>query len=178
MFKLKTTILTTTLLLISAVTVNHLYPVKALQPTKVTATKLIDPKDPPCVQMYHCIKKYASEYDIPEEYAFAIAYYESGYQGPAHWKYNHALGKEGGAAGPMQIMPIADIAVNNKHDFHKLNNDIEHNIITSMKILRGLHDRYKDWPIVLGFYNTGIPQVTKYSDLIRTFKTETKWIRC
>lgn len=177
MYKIKTAILTTSVLVLTIFTTNYLYP-EQLSHIEVPTPKLIDPNDPPCIQMYYCIKHYAKEYNIPETYVFAIAYYETGYQGPAHWKYDHALGKEGGAAGPMQILPIADRAINKKPNFDRLNNDIEYNIITSVKILRVLHDRYKDWAIVFGFYNTGRPQVTNYSRLICNFQLDTKWIRC
>ena len=177
MYKLKTTVLTTTLLVLSIITTNHLYPEKQ-SPVQIPIQKLIDPNDPPCIQMYYCIEQYAEEYEIPKQYAYAIAYYETGYQGPGHWKYNHALGKEGGAAGPMQIMPIADIAINKEHDFERLNNDIEYNVITSMKIIRNLHDRYRDWPTVFGFYSTGKPQPNFYSDLILNFDLSSKWIKC
>jgi hypothetical protein len=177
MHKIKTAILSTSVLLLTIFTTNYLYPEKA-PITKVPTQKLIDPNDPPCIQMYYCIKHYAKQYNIPETYAFAIAYYETGYQGPSHWKYNHALGKEGGAAGPMQILPIADKAINKKPNFHRLNNDIEYNIITSMKILRTLHNHYKDWSIVFGYYSTGKPQANFYSNLICNFTLDTKWIRC
>lgn len=177
MYKVKTAIVTTTILLLSIFSTNYLYP-EQLKPIDIPTQKLIDPKDPPCIQMYYCIEHYAERYKIPKHYAYAIAYYETGYQGPSHWKYNHALGKEGGAAGPMMIMPIADVAVNKTHDFQRLNNDIEYNVITSMKLLRNLHNRYRDWPTVFGFYSTGKAQPNFYSQLICNFDLSTKWIRC
>lgn len=146
--------------------------------SSVTATKLIDPKDPPCIQVYYCIEHYATKYKIPKRYAYAIAYYESGYKGPMHWEYNHAVTSHAGASGPMQIMPIADVAINNNHNAKRLTHDVEYNIKTSMKMLRKLYDMYNDWPIVFGYYNTGQKQVNHYSELITSFKPNWRWIRC
>jgi soluble lytic murein transglycosylase-like protein len=45
----------------------------------------------------------------------------------------------------------------------KLKNDIDFNVETSMKILKKLHNRYGDWKIVFGYYNTGRPRVNSYA---------------
>ena len=45
----------------------------------------------------------------------------------------------------------------------ELKNDIEFNVETSMKLLRHLHDKYGDWKIVFGCYNTGKSIVNQYA---------------
>jgi hypothetical protein len=40
---------------------------------------------------------------------------------------------------------------------NKLKTDIKYNVYTSMKLLRRLHNRYRDWKVVCGAYNTGRP---------------------
>jgi len=48
-------------------------------------------------------------------------------------------------------------------DRDRLKNDIEFNVNTSMKLLRHLHDKYRDWKVVFGAYNTGKPLVNGYA---------------
>ena len=43
----------------------------------------------PAIQMYFYIKKYSKEYGVPEAYAFAVAYQETGYKGPLDFDYDH-----------------------------------------------------------------------------------------
>ena len=62
----------------------------------------INPKDPPCIQMYNCIEYYADSFNIPKRYAYGIAQVETGYNGPFHWRYNPAQTSYAGALGPMQ----------------------------------------------------------------------------
>jgi Arc/MetJ-type ribon-helix-helix transcriptional regulator len=45
----------------------------------------------------------------------------------------------------------------------KLMEDIDFNVHTSMKLLRYLYDKYGDWKIVFGCYNTGSPLVNQYA---------------
>jgi soluble lytic murein transglycosylase-like protein len=129
---------------------------------------------PPCLQLYYYLEKYSVEYNVPRSYAYGIAHEETGYQGPFHWKYNHAQGSSAGALGPMQIMPATarwmwpDSTFTNK----RLKNDIEFNVRTSMKLLRYLHDKYGDWKTVFGCYNTGKKLVNKYALRVYNFKFE------
>jgi soluble lytic murein transglycosylase-like protein len=116
------------------------------------------------VQMYYYIKKYANEYEIPESYAFGIAYQETKYQGPLHFKYKPDLISYAGAVGPMQIMPsTADGLCKRTVNVQRLKSDIEFNVMLSMKLLRRLHDRYNNWGLVFGAYNTGRPCVNQYA---------------
>jgi soluble lytic murein transglycosylase-like protein len=126
---------------------------------------------PPCVQMYNNIKQYADSFNIPLRYAFGVAKVETGYRGPFHWDYNHAQGSSAGALGPMQIMLAT--ARSNNHDNvsrERLRNDIEYNVMTSMKVLRKLYNKYGDWKIVFGCYNTGRPCINGYSHRVYNHK--------
>ena len=130
---------------------------------------------PPCLRMYDAINKYADMYNIPKVYAFGIAYKETRYNGPFDWKYRHAQTSYAGAIGPMQIMPsTADLMWrDSKVSRTKLMNDIDFNVHTSMKLLRKLHDRYRDWKTVFGCYNTGRPMINQYA--IDVFNHKIKW---
>ena len=52
--------------------------------------------------------------------------------------------------------------------------DIEYNIKTSLGYVRRLYNRYKSWPIVFGYYNTGYPRVNDYARKVVNFKIN--WI--
>jgi hypothetical protein len=39
-----------------------------------------------------------------------------------------------------------------------------------MKLLRKLYDKYKNWKIVFGCYNTGRPCVNDYAERVYNFK--------
>lgn len=118
----------------------------------------------PSIQMYFYIKKYAAEFEIPEAYAFSLAYQETRYGGPMDLNYNHKQTSFAGALGPMQIMPATGKYMLGKSISNKqLMTDISTNVYISMKLLRHLHDRYNDWGLVFGAYNTGRPCVNQYS---------------
>ena len=143
----------------------------------ITLHKHLEDSDPSCLQMYYYIEQYADSFDIPENYAFGIANSETGYNGPFHWSYNHKQLSSAGAVGPMQIMPATATMVNgNKVSKTKLKSDVEYNVRTSMKLLRQLYDKYGDWQIVFGCYNTGRPCVNKYAikvyNYVPSWKTE------
>jgi soluble lytic murein transglycosylase-like protein len=129
-------------------------------------------QDPPCLQMYFCIEKYAEMYKIPKKYAYGIAFAETRYEGPFHWKYTQKRTSTAGALGPMQIMPSTarmmwpDSSITN----NKLMTDIEFNVHTSMKLLRKLHNRYGDWKVVFGAYNTGRPCINGYAQNVYSHK--------
>ena len=125
----------------------------------------------PSIQMYFFIKKYADKYDIPEAYAFSLAYQETRYQGPLDLKYNHKQKSYAGALGPMQIMPgTANHIWGRNIPKGRLISDIDLNVETSMKLLRKLHDKYKDWKLVFGCYNTGRPCINDYAIRVYNFK--------
>lgn len=126
---------------------------------------------PPCVSMFSSIEKYSSEYNIPLRYALGIAYAETRYEGPFDWDYNHERISSAGALGPMQIMPgTAKWMWSNKEiPREKILSDIDFNVETSMKLLRHLYDRYRNWKIVFGCYNTGTPCINSYSEKVYNF---------
>lgn len=129
--------------------------------------------DPPCIQMYFYIEKYAEKYDIPKKYAYGIAHSETGYDGPFDWDYNPQQSSYVGALGPMQIMPNTAKLINGKLPSNKkLKTDIEYNVQTSMKLLRRLKDRYGDWKTVFGCYNTGKPLVNQYAYNVYEYKPD------
>ena len=118
----------------------------------------------PSIQMYFYIKKYAAEYEIPEAYAFSLAYQETRYQGPMDLDYNHKQTSYAGALGPMQIMPSTARMIYGKSiPNHKLKNDIKLNVMISMKLLRRLRNTYGNWGVVFGAYNTGRPCINGYA---------------
>lgn len=119
---------------------------------------------PASIQMYHYIRKYAREYNIPEEYAFSVAYLETGYRGPLHFSYLPNQTSFAGAKGAMQIMPAtAAFIQGRKISDRSLLHDIELNVKISMKLLARLKRLYKDWGLVFGAYNTGRPCVNEYA---------------
>lgn len=135
----------------------------------------INSSAPPCLQMYDAIIKYSAQYNIPRKYAFGIAWCETRYGGPFDWEYDHRKISSAGAIGPMQIMPST--GRNNWKDStftnEKLKNDIDFNVHTSMKVLRKLHDKYGDWKIVFGCYNTGRPMINDYA--LRVYNHKINW---
>jgi soluble lytic murein transglycosylase-like protein len=52
--------------------------------------------------------------------------------------------------------------------------DIDLNVETSMKLLRKLHDKYGNWKIVFGCYNTGTPCVNGYAEKVFNFNPKNK----
>jgi hypothetical protein len=130
----------------------------------VRMTKSKKEKTPPCMQMYYSIEKYSELYNVPKEYAYGIAYKETRYQGPFHWGYNYQQKSGAGAIGPMQIMLGTARNLNDDGvSRDKLMTDIEYNVMTSMKLMRKLYDKYGSWGIALGCYNTGTPCVNGYA---------------
>lgn len=138
---------------------------------KLCLDRKVSIQDPPCLQMYFNIEKYAEMYNIPKDYAYGIAFVETRYEGPFHWKYNQKQISIAGALGPMQIMPSTaeltwpDSTISN----NRLMTDIEFNVHTSMKILRSLYNRYRDWKLVFGAYNTGSPCVNEYAQTVYSY---------
>ena len=131
----------------------------------------IDQGSPPSLQMYRYIKAYADTFNIPVSFAFGIANAETGYKGPFHWKYNPAKISSAGAVGPMQVMVSTARGLNRDEvSKEKLRTDIKYNIYTSMKLLRKLYNKYGDWKIVFGCYNTGRPCVNGYAHKVYNHK--------
>lgn len=130
---------------------------------------------PPCLQMYDAIIKYAEMYNIPKRFAFGVAWCETRYGGPFDWEYDHKKISSAGAIGPMQIMPST--AKSHWKDsiftMDQLKNNVDFNVHTSMKVLRKLHDKFGDWKVVFGCYNTGKPMVNDYA--IRVYNFQINW---
>jgi soluble lytic murein transglycosylase-like protein len=143
-------------------------------PQEVRVPNSIDQGSPPSLQMYRYIKAYADTFDIPLNYAFGIAKAETGYNGPFHWKYNPYQTSPTGAEGPMQIL-LSTARYLNKDNVSRiqLRTDLKYNIRTSMGYLRRLHNRYKSWPIVFGYYNTGYHRVNDYA--LRVVNHKLNW---
>jgi len=131
----------------------------------------VDIDAPTPLKMFNAIEKYAAMYEIPLKYALGVAYAETRYSGPFHWKYNPQQTSCAGALGPMQIMPSTANSIWDKNiPRSQLISDIDLNVETSMKLLRKLYDRYKNWKIVFGCYNTGRPCVNDYAERVYNFK--------
>jgi soluble lytic murein transglycosylase-like protein len=129
--------------------------------------------------MYENIEKYSTEYNIPKYIAYNISYLETRYQGPFHWGYNPSQISCVGALGPMQIMPgTAKLIQKRRVPNEILKNDIRLNIEISMKLLRKLYNKYHDWGIVCGCYNTGRPMINDYARYcVKNHDYQNKWIR-
>jgi soluble lytic murein transglycosylase-like protein len=130
---------------------------------------------PTAVKMFNSIQKYSEEYDIPIRYALGIAYAETRYKGPFHWSYNPSQRSSAGALGPMQIMPATANGIWGRSiSRDDLISDIDLNVETSMMVLRNLYNRYKNWKIVFGCYNTGRPCVNGYAEKVYNFNPKSK----
>jgi soluble lytic murein transglycosylase-like protein len=136
----------------------------AQDPATDTAPVVID-TNADCLLVYYAIEKYSEQYRVPKKYAYMIAYLETRYNGPFDWKYRADKSSNAGAVGPMQIMYSSAKYVwpDKKFSREQLKNDTQFNVETSMKILNLLHNKYKDWRIVFGYYNTGRPIVNQYA---------------
>jgi len=135
----------------------------------------VDLNAPTAVKMFSSIEHYSEKYDIPLKYALGVAYAETRYEGPFHWKYNPVQKSSAGALGPMQIMPSTANSVW-KREIPKnvLASNIDLNVETSMRVLRRLYDRYGNWKLVFGCYNTGRPCVNGYAEKVYNFNPKNK----
>lgn len=156
-------------LAVAAITVPD--PADPVVSAEVRIPDRIDKTSPPSLQMYKYIKAYADTFNIPMRYAFGVAHAETRYCGPFHWKYNPAQTSCSGALGPMQIL-LSTARYLNKDNVSRetLKTDIKYNVRTSLKYLRILHNRYKRWDLVFGYYNTGYPQVNGYAHKVLNYK--------
>jgi soluble lytic murein transglycosylase-like protein len=138
---------------------------------KVAANGVEVSDSTPSIVMYNSILKYAEIYEVPVDYAFALAYTESRYKGPAHIDYKTKnLKSKSGALGPMQIkLATAKMfAAEEEQNLSatSLKNDIDLNVKISMRIIRYLKDKYGTWGKAFGAYNTGRPVNNEYSKKI------------
>jgi soluble lytic murein transglycosylase-like protein len=129
---------------------------------------------PPSMQLYHYIKKYSKEYDVPLNIAFGVAHHETGYKGPFDWRYNPRLTSVANAYGAMQIqVPTANSFSDEKVTRNDLLNNLELNVNLSMRILSYLKKKHGNWKLALGAYNTGRPVINQYALNISNFDTQT-----
>lgn len=141
------------------------------EPTVSMLKSEVTTADPPSIQMYFYIEKYSQEFDIPRNFAYGIAYCETRYGGPFDWNYNPYRTSPVGALGPMQVMPTTAKFINGTRPTNEtLKTDIAYNVRTSMKLLRYLKDKYRDWKVVFGCYNTGRPVINGYAHNVYNFK--------
>jgi len=116
------------------------------------------------IQMHDALEKYSDSFNIPKHVAYNVAYLESRYKGPLHWDYNPSLTSPSGAVGPMQIIPrYAHKFAGRRISVRELKNDIDLNVMVSMKMLRKWYSMYHDWTLACGAYNTGQPVRNSYA---------------
>jgi soluble lytic murein transglycosylase-like protein len=93
-----------------------------------------------------------------------VAYLETRYKGPFDFNYNPQQTSTAGAKGPMQIIPRYAKAFGGKRATAKrLLQDIDLNVMVSMKMLAKWHSIYHDWSKACGAYNTGQPIINSYA---------------
>ena len=118
----------------------------------------------PCERMYYLIETYSDSFSVPKYIAYGVAYKETRYRGPLDTLYNPFLTSHAGAVGAMQIMPrYASYFAERPVTKNELMHDLETNVWLSMKILSQHYERYKNWSLACGAYNTGKPTLNKYA---------------
>lgn len=134
---------------------------------------------PVSIEMYNIIEQKSKEYNVPKHIAYNVAYMETRYRGPFDWKYNPYLTSSAGAEGPMQIITrYAHKFVGRTVTPKELRTDLEMNVEVSMKMLKKLYGMYGRWDLVLGYYNTGYPQVNEYARYgSSTYNYKDKWFK-
>lgn len=137
-----------------------------------------DINKPTSMVMYENLEKYSKEYDIPKYIIYNIAFLETRYEGPFDWTYDPARTSCVGAVGPMQIMPSTANSIHKTSvPVSKLKTDVEFNIVTSVKLLRKLYNKYGNWGLVCGCYNTGKPIINGYARFCESNKNYQKnWV--
>jgi soluble lytic murein transglycosylase-like protein len=134
--------------------------------TEETYTQAYEQSLPPSLQVYHSIKKYCKVYNVPEKYAFKVAYMESGWSGPFQKDYNpYNKISSANALGAMQVLPSTarDVWHDNTITEERLLNDVDFNVHTAIKYMRQLYEGQQDWTSVFAFYNTGYTYVNGYA---------------
>ena len=134
---------------------------------------------PACLQMFNLIEKKSEENDIPKYILYNVAWLETRYCGPFDWDYNPYQTSSAGAQGPMQIITrFAHVHAGHHVTAKELRTDLELNIDVSCSMLKKLYKQYGRWDIVLGYYNTGYPQVNDYASYgVSNKNYKVKWIK-
>jgi hypothetical protein len=118
----------------------------------------------PCERMYYLIETYSDSFGVPKHIAYGVAYKETRYRGPLDTLYNPKQTSCAGAVGAMQIMPkYASYFAGRKVTKNELMHDLETNVWLSMKILARHYERYENWSLACGAYNTGKPIKNNYA---------------
>jgi len=129
---------------------------------------------PPSLKVYYYLNYYADSLDLPINYLYGVANTESSWQGPLDFRYKPNLKSPVGALGPMQVMPLtAKMVIGKSIEKSQLQNNIQLNIKISAILIKQLYDKYRDWKIVFGCYNTGKPKINNYAIKVYNFKP--KW---
>lgn len=115
------------------------------------------------VKTYFLVMKYSKEYDIPPKYVFRMLKSESGYDGILHFAYNPFLTSSTGAVGACQVMVSTARMINKENVTKEQLFDTEYNVKTSIKLIKLLYEKYQDWELVFGVYNTGRPIINSYA---------------
>jgi len=116
------------------------------------------------LQMYESIEHWSDSFNIPKHIAYNVAYRETGYKGPFDFNYNPHQTSFAGAKGPMQIIPrYAKAFGGKKATAKRLLQDIDLNVMVSMKMLRKWYSIYNDWTLACGAYNSGQPIRNDYA---------------
>lgn len=138
--------------------------------------KNITINDPPNFKVYSAVNKYCKIYDIPPHIMFGLLYQETKYKGIYDWNYRPNQISSTGALGPAQILLSTARGLNKDNvSREKLLNDIDYNIMTSAKFLRRLKDKYNDWGVCLGYYNSGYPKINNYA--LKIINKEYTWVK-
>lgn len=129
--------------------------------------------------MYEFIEHYSDSFGIPKYVAYNIAYQETGYRGPFHFNYNPYQTSNMGAQGPMQIIPLyAHKFAGKRVSSTELKNNLELNVIVSMKMLKEWYSIYHDWTLAAGAYNSGQPIKNDYAVYVASNKDyKSKWLK-
>jgi soluble lytic murein transglycosylase-like protein len=148
-------------------------PVAIAEKNRETETyiSVVSSDSPPSIELFQAIEKHAEAYEIPRKYAYGIAYSETRYGGPFDWNYRPDLTSSAGAVGPMQVMYSTAKGLFPEKTFtlEHLRTDIDFNVECSMKLLRKLYDKYGDWKLVFGCYNTGRPVINNYAEKVYNY---------
>ena len=131
------------------------------------------------LQMYESIEHWSDSFGIPKYIAYNVAYLETRYQGPFDFDYNHKQTSSAGAVGPMQIITRwAQPYVRKRVTAKELRNNIDLNVMISMKMLRKWYSIHHDWTLACGAYNSGQPIRNAYAVYATTNKDyKEKWER-
>jgi soluble lytic murein transglycosylase-like protein len=131
------------------------------------------------LQMYESLERWSDSFGIPKHIAYNVAYLETRYQGPFDFDYEHRKISSAGAQGPMQIITRwAQPYVRKRVTAKELRNNIDLNVMISMKMLRKWYSIHHDWTLACGAYNSGQPIRNAYAVYATTNKDyKEKWDR-